>query len=192
MNHIISQCSKLVQKEYKARHNWVDKVIHWELCKRLKFDYTNKWCLHDPSSVLENEMHKFLWDFDIQTDHLISPRRPNLINKKERTCSKVHNAAPADHRVKLKECEKGDKYQDLAKELKKNIWNMKVTIIPIVIGTLGIATKGLVPGLEDLEITGRVETVQTAALLRSTRILRRVLETWGDLVSLQLQWKTIS
>ena len=38
-------------------------------------------------------------------------------------------------------------------------------IIPIVIGALGTVTKGLVPRLEDLEITGLVETVQTTALL---------------------------
>ena len=42
---------------------------------------------------------------------------------------------------------------------------MKVTIIPIVIGTFGTVTKGLLKGLEDLEIGGRVETIQTAALL---------------------------
>ena len=69
---------------------------------------------------------------------------------------------------------------------------MKVTVIPIVIGTLITVTKGLVQGLEDLEIRGRVETIQTRPLLRSTRILRRVLETCGDLLSLSLQWKTIS
>ena len=69
---------------------------------------------------------------------------------------------------------------------------MKVTIIPTVIGAQGTVTKGLVDGLEDLEITGRMETIQTSALLRSARILRRVLETWGDLLSLKLQWETIS
>ena len=53
---------------------------------------------------------------------------------------------------------------------------MKVTIIPIVIGALSTVTKGLVQGLEDLEITGRVVTVQTTALLRSARILRGVQE----------------
>ena len=53
---------------------------------------------------------------------------------------------------------------------------MKVTIIPIVIGAC-VVTKGLVQKLEDLDITGRIETVQTIALLRSARILRRVLET---------------
>ena len=46
--------------------------------------------------------------------------------------------------------------------------------------------------MEDLEIGGRVETIQTTTWLRTARILRRVLETWGDLLSLKLQWKTIS
>ena len=71
---------------------------------------------------------------------------------------------------------KKDKYLDLARELKK-LWNMKVTIVPIVIGALGTTIKGLLKGLEDLEVGGRVETIQTTALLRTARILRRVLET---------------
>ena len=57
---------------------------------------------------------------------------------------------------------------------------MKVTIVPIVIGPLGTISKGLLKGLEDLEVGGLVETNQTTALLRTARILRRVLETWGD------------
>ena len=67
-----------------------------------------------------------------------------------------------------------------------------VTIIPIVIGAFSTITKGLQKGLEVLEVGGRVETIQTTTLLRSARILRRFLETWGDLLSLNLQWKTIS
>ena len=53
---------------------------------------------------------------------------------------------------------------------------MKVTIIPIVIGAFCTVTKGLLKGLEDLEVGGRVETIQTT-LSRTARILRRVLET---------------
>ena len=73
-------------------------------------------------------------------------------------------------------CEKKDKCLDLAKELKK-LWNMKEMVIPTVIGALGKVTKGLIKGLEDLEIIGQEETIQTTALLRSARTLRRVLET---------------
>ena len=125
--------------------------------------------MHNPAPVLENATHKLLWDFDIQTDHLIPARRPDLIiinNKKKRTCKIVDFAVLADHRIKLKECEKKDKYLDLARELKK-LWNMLVTIIPIVIGAFGTVTKGLLKGLEDLEVGGRVETIQTIALLRT-------------------------
>ena len=90
--------------------------------------------MHNPESVLENDTHKLLWDFEIQTDHLISARWPDLIiiNKKERTCRIVDFTFSADHRVKLKESEKKDKYLDLARELKK-LWNMKATTIPVVI-----------------------------------------------------------
>ena len=66
---------------------------------------------------------------------------------------------------------------------------MKVTIIPIVVGAFGTVTKRLLKGLEDLEVGGRVETIQTTVLLKTARILRRVLETWGDLLSLNIQWK---
>ena len=62
-------------------------------------------------------------------------------------------AVPADHRIKLKECEKKDKYLDLAKGIEM-LWNMKVTIVPILIGAFGTVTKRLLKGLEDLEFGG--------------------------------------
>ena len=149
------------------------------MCKRLKFDHTNKCYMHNPAPVLENDTHKLLWDFDIQTDHLISARRPDFIiinkKKKKENLQNCRLSLLADHRIKLKECEKKDKYLDLARGLKKKKWNMKVTIIRIVIGALGTVAKGLLKGLEDLEVGRRVETIQTKALLRTVRILRRVL-----------------
>ena len=123
-----------------------------------------------------------LEECDKQTDHLISGRRPDLIiinkEKKEnlensQLCSKIKRKWKVKWKVsKWKE----EKYLDLARELKK-LWNMEVTIIPIVIGALGTVNKGLAQGLEDLETTGRGDSVQTTALLRSVRILRRV-QSW--------------
>ena len=69
-----------------------------------------------------------------------------------------------DHRINLKESEEKDKYLDLARELKK-LWNMKVTIVPIVIGAFGTIIKRLLKGLEDLEVSGRVETIQMTAVM---------------------------
>ena len=118
-------------------------------------------------------------------------RHYNDQQKKKRICKIVNFAGSADNRIKLKECGKKDKYLDLAREVKK-LSNMKVTIVSIVIGTFGTVTEGLLKRLEDLEVSGQVKTIQTTALLKTVRILRRVLETWGDLLSLKLKWKTIS
>ena len=103
--------------------------------------------MHNPAPVLENDSHKLLSDFRIQTDHLIPARRPDLIiinnKKKKKICKIVNFAVPADHRMNLKENEKKEKYLDLARELKKKkLWNMKVTIVPFVIGRFGTIAKG--------------------------------------------------
>ena len=86
--------------------------------------------MQNPESILEKEIHKHPWDFEIQTDHLISARRRDQViikktkkkrkkKKKRRTCWIVDFAVLADHRVKLKESEKSDKYLDLAREFTK-------------------------------------------------------------------------
>ena len=65
------------------------------------------------------------WDFEIQTDHLILDRPPDLViinnnnKKKNRTWRKVDFTVPADHRVKLKESEKKDNYLHFAWESRK-------------------------------------------------------------------------
>ena len=98
INHIISKCSKLVQKDYKARHDWVGKVIHWEMCKKSKFDHTNKCYMHNPAPFLENNTHKLLWDFNIQTDHQIPARRPDLIiiNKRKENLQNCRLCCPGE------------------------------------------------------------------------------------------------
>ena len=76
------------------------KVIHWEMYKKQKFDHMNKWYMHNPEFGLENEKHKLLRDFDIETDHLISARRPDevIVNKNE-NLPKSGLAVSADDRV---------------------------------------------------------------------------------------------
>ena len=91
--------------------------------------------------------------------------RPIIIKRKKRTYKIEDFAVPADHRIKLKENEKKNKYRNHARELKK-LWNMKVTIISILICAFGTVTKGLLKGLADLEIRARVDTIKTTTLLR--------------------------
>ena len=101
----------------------------------------------------------------------------------------VDFALPADHRIKLKECEKKDKCLDLARELKK-LWNMKGTIVRIVIGAFGPITKGLLKGQVDLEV-GITENGQNTE--KSPGELRRPAVTQTPVKNLQpiLMWKTL-
>ena len=48
------------------------------MCKKFKFDDTNKWYMPNPAPALENDTHKLLRDFNIQMDHLIQAGRPGL------------------------------------------------------------------------------------------------------------------
>ena len=73
--------------------------------------------MHNPAPVLENDTHKLQWDFNIQTDHLIPARRPDLIIINNNNSKKKKKGI----------CVKKDKYLDLARELKK-LWNMKVRL----------------------------------------------------------------
>ena len=155
--------------------------------------------MHKPDFFLENETHDVLWDFEILTDHLISARWPDLViinnnnkKRKKRTCWTVDFAVPADHRINLRESEKKDKDLHLAREVKKQLWNMMVMVILIVAGALGTILKGLVKGLENLEIRVQLGTIQTTALIKSAWILRRVQENWGNLELFKIQWKAIS
>ena len=86
VQHIISECEKLAQKEYKRRHDNVAKKIHWELCKKNGLEHKEKWYEHNPEGVAENEGVKVLWDMNIQCDNVIEARRPDIviIDKKEK------------------------------------------------------------------------------------------------------------
>ena len=83
---------------------------------------------------------------------------------------------PADDGVKMKESEK----RETLKKTEK-LWNVNVTVIPVIISALGTFRKGLVLG--DLEIRREEETIRATPLLRSA---------CGDFLSLRLQWKTIN
>ena len=60
INCLTSECSKIAHKEYKTRHEWVGKVIQWELSKKVTFDHANKWYTQNQESAVENETHKLL------------------------------------------------------------------------------------------------------------------------------------
>ena len=119
-------------------HDNLGKIVHWKLARKCNFEAGVKWYEHEPESVLESEDCKILWDFSIQTNHVIEARRPDLVvvDKKRRTCEIIDFAVPEDSWIEEKEKEKIEKYRDLRRELQK-IWNVRVNIVPLVVDCLG-------------------------------------------------------
>ena len=91
--------------------------------KKLKFGNIKKWYIHKPESVLENETHKILRDFETQTDHLNADRRLDImiINKEKENLSYSVLCRFCGSQSENKRKENIDKYFDLARELKKTI-----------------------------------------------------------------------
>ena len=97
------------------------------------------------------------------------------VDKKKRSCKIIDFAVPEDGRIDEKEKGKIEKCQDLERELQK-IWNVKVKIIPLVVGSLGAIPKQFGNRLKQIGITAGTAQVQKTVLLGMARILRKVLE----------------
>ena len=68
---MISNCSKIVQAEYKHRNEKVAAAAHWSTCKKYELLHSEEWYEHRAETVVENGSIKLLWDFNIQTDKFI-------------------------------------------------------------------------------------------------------------------------
>ena len=173
--------SNYSQSEYKTGWEILsteDSARNWNLTM-----WTNSICpTQNPS---RRTRRKILSDFKILTEHLIMSRWPDLVKvyKKSFILPYCEHHRPGRSQSKIEErLKKRDKYLHLARGSK----TLKVTVILIVIGALGTVTEGVIKWLEELEIRTGIESIQTTTLLRSARILRIVLETWGDVLSLKL------
>ena len=96
------------------------------------------------------------------------------IDREENSWYIVDFAIPMDHHVKEKEEEKIDKYMELASEVRRQ-YRVKTVIVPIALGALGTVPAKLSKSLEKLEIDDVIGSLQTAVLISTTAILRRVL-----------------
>ena len=104
ISHIINECPKLAQREYKYRHDKVAKAVHWSLSKKTGLPHQEEWYNHEPNVVEENEDYKLIWDMTIQTDRVITARRPDIIivDKNENSTILIDIAVPYDTRINEK------------------------------------------------------------------------------------------
>ena len=177
--HIVSECQKFAQREYKSwRHDKVAAVIHWYLWNKFRFECNDKYYNHivtKENRVLENVEVLLLWDFSIQTETRIDHNKPNIMikNKKEKTCQIIDVACPFDTRVKQKEEEKLDHYNEL-KYKTLRMWKdevLKVATTPVVIGALGVVSKRFKSYIAALDFDPGVQLLEKAWLIGTARIV---------------------
>ena len=181
INNIINECSKQVKKETQ---DWVGISIYREQCKGSSFGHTNKIYIQEIDFILEKEDAENSLGFSDRSRWRILAWRIDLewIKKNKIICFLGDLAVSANKWVKIKESEMMVTCVDLTRKLKKR-WNMKVIVMAFVVRALGTVCKGLEKSLDQLKFIGRIETIQTIALIRWIWILWKVLETWEHLLS---------
>ena len=182
ISHIVSECTKLAQREYKRRHDNVARYVHWKLSEKVNLERGKEWYNHKPEACVENDEYKILWDMMIQCDQHIQARKPDLVfmNKRKKELKIIDIAIPGDMRVREKELEKIEKYQPLKDELAR-LWGLKkIKVIPVVIGALGVVSKKFEKYMTECDSNIRLEVMQKTTLLGTARILRKVLSTEGE------------
>ena len=130
-----------------------------------------------PKSVCEEEDVTVLWNQAVHTDREVTANRRDIIikNKKEKTCTLIDVAIPADRNVVQKKAEKKLKYKSLCIDIKRT-WNLKCTIVPVIIEATGIVTRSLKKKLETIPGKHSIDSLQKTAILGTSHIIRKVLQ----------------
>jgi hypothetical protein len=138
---------------------------------------------HTSKPVREHEDVTVLWNQRVHTETEVAANRPDIIIKKrEKICILTDVAIPMDRNVTQKEAEKKLKYKNICIEIQR-MWNMKYIIIPVVIGSIGIATKGLKKNLEAIPGKHSIDSLQKTAILGTSHIIRKVLHSEASSLS---------
>jgi len=130
-----------------------------------------------PKPVCEGGDVTVLWNQAVHTDREVTANRPDIIikNQKEKTCTLIDVAIPADRNVVQKEAEKNLKYKSFCIEIKR-IWNLKCTIVPVIIGATGVVTRSLKKNLEAVPGKHSIDSLQKTAIHGTSHIIRKVLQ----------------
>jgi len=138
--HLLSSCPVLAVSAYLYHHNLVASVLHWHLSKIYSFPLkATSWYTHKPLPVVETPNAKLLWDFSLMSTYHPPSNCPDLVlfDYQKKFILFIEVSCPADTHVLFKENEKLQKYHPLAHNF-KNMYQMSVEVIPVVIGHSGV------------------------------------------------------
>jgi len=176
IHHVISGCPILAKKAYLERHNTVAAHLHWNICREYGIKVNDKWYKHNPDPVINTPDTTIIWDSQVTTDRTIKANKPDIIikNKKLKTCILIDVSIPSDYNITQKEAEKRLKYKDLQIEIQR-LWQMKTTIVPVVIGATGLISHTTCEAIKNLPGNHNLNILQKSVVLGTAHIVRRVL-----------------
>ena len=119
-----------------------------------------------PKPVCEAGDVTVLWNQAVHTDREVTANRADIVikNKKEKTCTLLDVAIHVDRNAVQKEAEKKLKHKSLCIEIQR-MWNLKCTIVPVIIGATGIVTRILRKNLETIPGKHSIDSLQKTAVL---------------------------
>jgi hypothetical protein len=180
VGHVVSACKMLAQNEYRRRHDKMGLRVYWEVLGKCGLKRSEKWYEEVPEPVRKSAdgRYEVWWDQKVITPNALEHNRPDMvvIDRKGKKWTLVDFSVPFDPNVARKEQEKVRKYEQLASEVRR-MNSVGVEVIPIVVGSLGVVTKGIDGWLRRLGIGDVVGGLQTAAIIGTAAILRKVLNT---------------
>ena len=153
------------------RHNNVARYIHHRTASSFSLleDTYVAWYNHEPLPVIENDVIKVLWDFDIQTDKRVTSNRPDIItvDKKKKSLKLTDVSIPNDMNI----------VSNLSLNIElKELWGMKtVETIPVVIGCTGTVDKKFVDYVDKFPVQLSIGELQKITILGTCYIVRRFL-----------------
>ena len=177
IGHLVSHCKKLRQTEFKRRHDKMGLKVYWEVCGSHEIQRSENWYEETPDPIRRSAdgRYEVWWDQKVNTPTAFEHNRPDLvvIDHVEKRWMLVDFAVPFDRNVAGKEQEKIGRYKDLAAEVCR-MNTVKVEVVPIVVGALGVVTKDLVGWLKKIGVSDVVGSLQTATIIGTSAILRKV------------------
>lgn len=169
VDHLATQCGKMLHHDYKLRHNEVLKCIHLMLCNRYGIIMRKKLKAHRVEKTVENNRAIIKTDTAIRTDIYVKHNKPDIV-----VIDKVYNqiliveiGITSQENIKTVETEKTRKYELLSKEMGQ-IYQSSVVIVPYVFTWEGLVTRYHERYKKTLKVENHTEAYIQSLILKKT------------------------
>ena len=169
VDHLATQCSKMLGYDYTRRHNEVVKCIHLLLCNKYGIKRSKRLRNHSVQEINANSDVEIRVDTTVTTTTKQSANRPDIVihDKKKKEIILIEVGITSQDQLQIVENEKARKYDVLAKEMGA-IHNCKTRIIPYVMTWDGIVTKFHGKYSKEIGLTTKIEAYIQYIVIKKT------------------------